>query len=244
MFDKFLRVVFLSGLTLFAGSALAVPVLQLDIDGGFYVAAGEDSIMTSDEIFSVYAYATPKNNKPSTEAEILADTYYLSIALSPQVDEPGGDFGSFVVNGTTVNATQDMTFGTPPTTADRDIGSHGVYDTYYYEIEFSLNPANTSGVYNTQDAAGSGPIAGQGMFFEEFEIDLSNLASGMNLHFDLYNLYAKNNGMIFVDDFAPFSHDAASARVVTVPAPGTLGLILLGFVGILIGQSRTRRVNL
>jgi len=230
------KLIFVLGLLGSGHQVLAVPVLQLDIGGGYYVAGSEESIITSDEAFTVYAYATANGN--TTDSQLLADTYYLAIALAPK-QTSAGDFGSFSVNGTTVNATADMIFGKPPTSAAHHLGAHDVYDTYYYEIAFNLVASQTSDIYNTQDNAGSGPIgSGPGMFYVDFDIDKTNLADGIELHFDLYNTKVKNNGTVTVDDFAPFSHDAGTVTV--VPEPSNLAVGALGLLALLVGKRKGR----
>jgi len=232
---KFLnQIVVVASLIFISHQALAVPVLQLDIGGGYYEGGSEESIMTTANTFSVYGYATANGN--TSDSDLLSDTYYLSVALAPKVTSPG-NFGSFTINGTTVNATADMVFGKPPTEAAQHLGAHDIYSTYYYELAFSLVSTQTSSIYNTQDNAGTGPITpGSGMFYVAFDIDRSNLSAGTELHFDLYNTKVKNNGNVSVDDFAPFSHDAATAA--SVPEPAGYILATLGLAGLLAGRKR------
>ncbi|MDH5571429.1 MAG: choice-of-anchor N protein, partial [Gammaproteobacteria bacterium] len=111
----------------------AVPTLQLDIGGGYYNLADE-TVETFDNMFSVYAYATPGNTV--TESSILAETYYLSIAVTPQLAS-ASDLGTIYVNGTAINVTADMFYGNPPldvTASNLDLPSHDIFDTYYAEI--------------------------------------------------------------------------------------------------------------
>ena len=208
----------------FSGFALAVPTLQLDIGGGYYDAVDE-TITTNDTIFTVYALATPGS---VSEADILADTYYLSIALTPQTSDPAG-LGSITVNGVTINVA-DMLYGTPPLdgTVDPDLPSHGIYDTLYAEIEFTLDPALTSAKYNSQDDPGGLDTTGTGTYYAAFDIDASGLDASVGLHFDLYNLAVKK-GSTELDGFAPFSHDAAMVRV---PEATTIALLGLGLLGL------------
>lgn len=200
----------------------AVPVLQLDIAGGTYDPVTQ-TIVTSADSFTVYAYGTPDNN---VSLAALKDTQlYLSIALTPSPGVAGGTLGSFTVNGTEYFATSDMTYGVPPIEADGtaghdggDLGDHGIFDTYFLEIPFQYTDASpTSGEYNTQDDAGQGPIAGDDMLYAAFDVDKSNLSSSYQLHFDVYSKEpGQRSPDLDKDIFAPFSHDAGT---VATPEP-------------------------
>jgi hypothetical protein len=203
-------------LTLLPRVAGAVPVLQLDIAGGTYDPVTQ-TIVTSENSFTVYAYGTPDGNV--SLATLKGTQLYLSIALTPSPGADGGTLGSFTVNGTEYFATSDMTFGVPPIEADGtaghdggDLGGHDIFETYFLEIPFQYTDASpTSGEYNTQDDAGQGPIAGDDMLYAAFDVDKTNLSESFQLHFDVY---AKAPGQRSVDldsgIFAPFSHDAGT----------------------------------
>ncbi len=82
----------------------------------------------------------------------------------------------------------DMDYGAPPIDATKnkdEVAKHGIFDTYYYEHEFTLDGTKTSGLYNTQDRQG-GPIAGDDMWYEDFQVDISGLHPDFALHFDFY----------------------------------------------------------
>ena len=221
--------------------AQAVPTLQLDIAGGTYDLADE-TIITTDSAFTLYAYATPGN--VSVE-DILADTYYLSIAVTPKLTD-ATDLGTIYVNGTAIDVTADMIFGTPPLDViykNMDLPSHDIYETYYAEIAFTFDPDMTTSIYNVQDNPGTGIDGGTGMFYTAFDIDASGLDSSVGLHFDLYNTALKsfrNGDVLKLDDFAPFSHDAAMVR--DIPEPATLWLTSLGLLG-LFGVTKKRKAH-
>lgn len=242
-FSSHLRVVALTmWLGLAAGAANAVPVLQLGIEGGTYDWSTETIVSTSPS-FSLYAFLNPNSGN------LLSDTYYLSMAITPQVSTPA-DLGSFTYNSTTVNITSDMTYGRPPidTFGDDsgDLAPHGVFPTYFKEVEFSFDSSNQSGIFNTQDNPTWGPQSGSGMYYNLFSIDTSNLAVGYAIHFDLYNTKLCINGKgscdgsgdVDITQFAPFSHDAQSMTSV-VPEPETYAMMLAGLG--LLGFSARRR---
>jgi len=202
--------------------SFAVPVLQLDIEGGYYDSTHED-VVTESEQFTLYALGKGGKKNGVTDADLVgpdALTFYLSIALDPQVTS-NENLGSFQINGTTID-TADMTYGGSP------LPTHGVLNTYIYEVGFNFDAANVSGQYNVQDDPGGihAYNGGKSLYYEAFNIDLSGLVAGINLHFDLYTF---DNGKLVK---APFSHDASTHRTVEVPEPASIALLLFGVVGL------------
>lgn len=207
-------------------SAHAIPSLQLDIDGGYYDFTTQ-TIVTQNDTFTLYAYLIPDDKAT------LGDTYYISAAVP---DVGGGSIGSFDFDGTTVNVTGDMTYGTAPLETylimqgwdANDLPKHGIYPSYFKEFAFTFDPANQINPYNTQDRAISGDpisLSGSGMYYAAFTIDSSMLDATYGLHFDLYSKYVNGSGDIDVNQFAPFSHDAER-----IPEPSVIMLLGAGIV--------------
>lgn len=231
------------------GGAHATPTLQLDIANGSYDTATE-TVIAGSTAFTLYAYLIPDGKNS------INDLYGLSMAITPKFGPAGGSLGSFTVNGTTIDVTKDMVYGTPPLEVvstlqgsdPGDLSSHGIFDTYFAELRFDFAGASQSGIYNVQNLPGRGPASGTGMYYRAFAIDVSMLQSAYAVHFDLYNIeltqQCSGKPATCVTDvdqtqFAPYSHDAQSGpggdfppQSISVPEPGSMALAGLGLLGL------------
>lgn len=174
--------------------ANAVPILQLDTVGGSYDHQTQDSVI-SDTQYGLTAILNEKYlNNPINGS--LTDSFYISFALVSEFISGSGDYGSFTINGNEIAVTEDMIWGTPPS-EDDDIAGHGIYDTWYYQYLFNFSDAEYQLLYDAEWDTYPGDQYG---YFMTFDVDVSNLIDGIDLHHDLYNL----DGSLF----APMSHDA------------------------------------
>lgn len=239
-----------------ANSASALPGLMLDLDASNVSYNG--TIQTTDDTFSVYAYLAPKNNESLADVnDLLADTYYVSIALTPKTGPIGGMFGSFDVDSTTVTVTGDMTYGAPPLTGDPsplweagDLAKHGIFETFYYEVAFQFDASDVTLVYDTQTTRFADGFddsvtqlfceqnIGDCMYFVELEIDKTLLNSALQLHFDLYNTGLREcrnnpncdpNDMIIDGDPYAFAPFSHDAETI-IPEPNGLMLFAAGLL--------------
>jgi hypothetical protein len=240
-------------LLLVAPAVSAVPALQLDI-GSLTTRYDTDgqSIVTNNQIFTLRALGQV--------AKIdLGDTFHISLALQPpQSSAALPDFGSIVVNGGTpiTQTSGDMIYGAPPlddalfglggSGDPGDLSPHGIFDTWFAEIDFQFD-GTTIGEYNAQDDPGLDPLpSGSLLYIQEFQIDLRSLTAG-GLHFDLYSAETKlwkGATDVDIDKFAPFSHDAeyqppTFPEPAVVPEPTSIALVL-GALGLVSVRRRAR----
>ncbi|MBI1823365.1 MAG: choice-of-anchor N protein [Nitrospirae bacterium] len=221
-------------------SAFAIPSLQLDILGGTYDSSTQ-TIVSSSPSFKLYAYLIPDSKA------LLTDTYFISVAMTPQIGPVGVDVGSFQLNGNTVLATADMVYGTPPIDSytqasdPGDLSTHSIYPTYFQQYAFNFDSNDRTTGYDTQINTGVGPTPNSSgeMYFHEFDVDTTSLAAPYSVHFDLYSTQSGNNAASDTDinQFAPFSHDAESCincRSTSVPEPTTMLLVGAGMLGMVV----------
>jgi hypothetical protein len=227
--------------------AQAIPSLQLDAAPSLY-NHGDESVQATANPFQLYALA---NNDSSFS---MSSTYYISLAI---VNHSGAPmtlsdmfFGSFNVSGSGISggsktySYSDLVFGNPPFEANvnmdaGDLPSHGIYPTYFAQVGFKFDAAKTATPYNSADTPGalsSHLSSGGSLYYQDWNIDISGLKAGYDLHIDLYDEALKKGDDVDVNDFAPFSHDAVSGPHGGVSVSDTsnsaslLGLALLGLL--------------
>jgi hypothetical protein len=254
-------------------NAQAFNELQLDIAGGTYSGTSPTGNITPETIlapansFKLYAYLQKNGGQVINQ---VTDLYYLSAAVVPmqaQTTTPPS-LGSFNFNNTSYNVTGAMVYGAPPVEAlltreNNDLQTHGVFETYFKEFSFQFDPTRYVEQYDTQTRAIAGgsiltapdPARNpKNMYVMTFDVDVSGLAAGYGIHFDLYNteLASATDLAISQKGFAPFSHDAEGWRrgggggggqETPVPEPGTFVLLGSGLLGMGLLGRRLRNMK-
>jgi MYXO-CTERM domain-containing protein len=227
----------LLALALAGVSAQAIPNLQLGIKGATYVGGTEETSVATTNPFDLWAFLNKGPNSTS-----VSDTYFISAALvrtdGGSVPNTSANLGSFKFAGVDYNVTGNMVYGNPPleTALDHqggsDLAPHGIFPTWFKEFSFTfdsnakyvdLNTAPDPDDLTTpvdSTLATLAPFVGNAngngyMYGQTFAVDVSNLAAGYAIHFDLYNsdvaaCSVDNCTNFDIDKVAPFSHDAQS----------------------------------
>jgi hypothetical protein len=214
-----------------ANAGWALPTLQLDIAPGVYNTSDETTYATSPN-FTVRALYNGSS---------FSTKYYISAAIEPMLPKSTSppNVGTFTIDGNSYSA-DILVWGDPPInvvdnangTGPGNLPPHGMFPTYYAEIEFSFDQAHTVSAYNTAD----GTSRRGSLYYHDFVVDVSGLLPAFSVHFDLYDEAIKkfkkgsSSSPYTLDDFAPFSHDAQSGPHSVPDAGATAGLLGLGML--------------
>lgn len=232
MRNDLLRIlVLLAVLTGFAGSASALPSLQLGPGpvGSWTYDTSTQTWVTDDPGFELNAYANDDvfgRGAYAWDAPGTNQVAYLVVSAVPHTDLDAFDI-TISNDGAALAIFQSGT-GTPPVTDPKGISPHSIFDTYYEIYEFEFDGPLT-GIIDTQSGGGSSAKG----YIETFDITINSLVPGQYaVHFDLYTL--KSNGTD-LKAVAPYSHDAQAS-----PIPEPSAALVFG-IGTWVMQRRVRR---
>jgi hypothetical protein len=232
-------------MVLHAGSAFAIPALQLGPGAGDWTYdAGSQTWVSSDNPIDLNAYANSDGAGANgayawDAAGGTTQTAYLIIAATPS--STADPFDITIGNDGGTLSLYDSGFGTPPIEDPNSIAGHGIFDTYFEIYQFEFDGAVTS----ISDIQPGGAGTGEG-FEETFTITVNSILDGTNLHFDLFTVQGDgalglgSSDRRTVNAFAPFSHDAGSSSESPVPEPSA-GLLFTAGSLIIGGVIRRRR---
>jgi len=262
------RIGWLFALAAFAvlpGRALAIPELQLYVQGGTYNSTTETwELSTTGDTVTVWVIGnTSANNSTPGAGDIfdvkLAVAYATTsgpITLQVQGTTTGG-IGGFTDPSTPSDPSTTSNVGVAVTSnsgpfpqvtqgsGTQDLPSHGIYQPGVSWTEYALGNFTLTdspiGDFITSFPTPSGTNEAQ---INAYTIKLlSASASPVSLHFDAYNSAQAGNSGKWDGVFAPFSHDAeTTSNSNPVPEPSTIAMLLSGLVPLgLVGLSRLRR---
>jgi len=226
-------------LLLLSQAGLAVPLLQLYVEGGEYDSATETWVVhTNGDPIRLWVIG----NTGGPEGQPIYDVRLAAAYESPEsgidpvftiTGSTTGGYGGFTDPSQASDPTylQTVTDGSRPTLDDgTPLGPHGIYGAGTDWQEFALGDFELIDS-PLADFMSAFPAAGAiGAQVNVYEITVSGDPGW--IHFDAYNHVASGNSV-----FAPFSHDSEASPV---PEPATaVALACIGLGG-LVGRSKLR----
>ena len=225
---------------LLPSAALALPELQLYLEGGSYNTLTESWELSGVDTARLWVIGDvgAKGNLYNVMlyAAYAEQTGAVTITLNPTTT---GGYGGFVDPSTPVGvgglSTETETGTTPP-----KLSGHGIYGAGVAWSGFELGnfTLKDSPIADFQNSLPS-PEARKLGQINVYEVVVEGLLAG-GLHFDITGYYLKNKTQ--KDVFGPYSHDADAGFSVSVPESSTMLLLGFGLMG-LAGFGRKKLFN-
>jgi hypothetical protein len=236
-----------------APSAVAVPLLQLYIEGATYNSGSQTWVYSGTDPLRLWAIGNVdgEGGKGSIFDVKLSIAYADGLAptftLTPSTT---GNYGGYADPSTPAAPTynQTVTDGSAPLLGDgTSLPTHGIYGsgTDWQEFllgDFTLTDSQMAD-FVTSFPAATGDPKGQ---INVYQFGVTGVAAGTVFHFDLYDHISAANDARYI--FAPFSHDAGGSSgngdipsTGPVPEPGMASLLGIGLLGQAWLLSRRRR---
>jgi hypothetical protein len=235
-----------------AGSARAVPMLQLYVENATYQSGGWYTPSQSFRLWAIGDLAMPGGSGFLTIDNLRLAAVYddpgdkeVTITITPT--KIGGinvgAYGGFVdpsispaVQLTTPNPVTDGS--TPMIGPSRHLPSHGEYGKGKVWQEFALG-AFSQADSQLGDFVNTFPTPAGLNTAQIHAYDV--IVQGAYAHFDLYGQVTDSRGRVSYV-FAPPGHDATDGPEASVPLPATLALLLIGALGLGVCRRGTRAV--
>jgi|SRR5688572_12488026 len=235
-------------LALGAGTANAIPTLQIYIEGATYDDASDTWVLSGDGTFRIWVIG-------DVESYGTIEDVMLSAAVA--TSEVAG--GSITLDGTTVDGDGDYNGvtdesdaggavagvlhgdGEVPVMGDgSDLPTHGIYGagTSFYQFslgDFTLVDSEIGDFNGDAAFPGSFPSNGQ---INAYDVTISGFTT---IHFDAFDHIAGGNEAKYVN--APFSHDGegggdGGGGGGSGPEPGTIALFGMGLAGLAVARRK------
>jgi hypothetical protein len=236
-------------LALGAGTANAIPTLQIYIEGATYDDATDTWVLSGDGTFRIWVLG---------DVESYGTIEDVMLACAVATSEVGG--GSITLDGTTVDGDGDYNGvtdesdaggavagvlhgdGEVPVMGDgSDLPTHGIYGagTSFYQFslgDFTLVDSEIGDFNGDAAFPGSFPSNGQ---INAYDVTISGFTT---IHFDAFDHIAGGNEAKYVN--APFSHDGegggggGGGGGGSGPEPGTIALFGMGLAGLAVARRK------